>query len=87
MAYKCSLYAGYEPVICISCVSFKAPPYMGLIATWMCIGNGLVAYGMAFIFDPIMWQMPAPIIWTVISVIGIVRALSGNKENDSNQES
>jgi predicted membrane-bound dolichyl-phosphate-mannose-protein mannosyltransferase len=41
------------------------------------VGIGINAYGMALLYDPIMWETPAPIIWTVMPVIGIAGLLSG----------
>ncbi len=40
---------------------------MALIATGMSLGFTCLGVGLAIIYDPIMWQTPAPYAWTVIS--------------------
>jgi hypothetical protein len=49
---------------------------MGSIATAMSLGLGVVAFGLAFLLDPIVRDTPAPVIWTVIPLIGITGVLS-----------
>ena len=48
----------------------------GLIATGITVGIGINAYGMALLFDPIMWQTPAPVLWTVIPIVAVTGVLS-----------
>ena len=49
------------------------------MATAMSAGLGIIAFGLAFLYDPIMWETPAPIIWTVIPLIGIIGLLFNEK--------
>ena len=51
---------------------------MGFIATGMSLGLGVTALG--FLYDPIIWETPAPTLWTLIPLIGIVGLLFKEKE-------
>jgi hypothetical protein len=64
--------------ILFACAVFEPEnELMAFIATGMTLGLGINAYGMALLWDPVMWETPAPIVWTVMPVIGAVGLLSG----------
>ena len=43
---------------------------MAFIATAMSLGFAFLGVGLAITGNPVLWQTPAPYIWTVIAVIG-----------------
>ncbi|MBF2753677.1 MAG: hypothetical protein ISN29_00200 [Gammaproteobacteria bacterium AqS3] len=52
---------------------------LGWIAAAMVVGIGINTYWMALFYDPVMWQGPAPILWTVIPLIAAVGLLAKSK--------
>lgn len=54
---------------------------MAVVATGMSAGFAMLGVGLALLGDPVMWTTPAPYVWSLIALIGVIGILPGRAQS------